>query len=184
MKNAALILSIFFFGTGLHFNAFANPANDLNRTIILIDGIPFLVDLDVEGGVIEHLAAVPNYFKSPESHEMMVVRISGEYESALVSEMKARLIIFEEDDSILNRHAIDHIRDIATLHAKGFVNEINITAGHAEDSSDEEVTAHRINAIHQLLNDFGVEDENIQADMKIYQSDIPNQFVTISIEKY
>ena len=139
--------------------------------------------MDSEGGVVEKFAKVADYFESDESHDLMVYRISEEYESAMAYELNARLIIFEEDNSLLDQFAVDHIREVATLFSKGFINEIEITAGHTEDFTDEAIAAHRINTIYQLFKDFGVDDESIRADMKIYQSDLPNQFVTITMEK-
>ena len=73
---------------------------------------------------------------------------------------------------MLNDIAVNHIRDLARLYSRGILQNINITAGHTDEFDDEALAAYRIDAIFQLLKDFGVEEGDISADMKIYKSEL------------
>ena len=173
---SALILSLFAFSASANIIA----DDDYNRTIILIDGDPYLVDLDDEGDLVDAIVPVPEYFVSEASHAVLVDRRSEDYASELAN-IKSRLLIFSEDSALIDQVAVDHVRDLARLYSKGYINEINIGAAHADTDQDEALAAHRISAVYHLLRDFGVQEEDITADMKNYQSDLPNLYVTMDI---
>ena len=184
---APILVSLIFFASAFNLNANddRSPYTLMNKylikTIILINGTPFLVDLDEEGDVVRNYVMVADYFESLESHESMVSRMSTEYEAEMAHLQNSRLIIFPEDLALLNDTAVDNIRDVARLYSKGFLQNINITASHDDDNSDEALANYRVDAVYQLLTDFGVEEGDISADMKIYKSDVPNQFVKIDL---
>lgn len=184
---APILVSLIFFASAFNLNAnddrspYALMNKYLIKTIILINGTPFLVDLDEEGDVVRNYVMVADYFESLESHESMVSRMSTEYEAEMAHLQNSRLIIFPEDLALLNDTAVDNIRDVARLYSKGFLQNINITASHDDDNSDEALANYRVDAVYQLLTDFGVEEGDISADMKIYKSDVPNQFVKIDL---
>ncbi len=184
---APILVSLIFFASAFNLNAnddrspYALMNKYLIKTIILINGTPFLVDLDEEGDVVRNYVMVADYFDSLESHESIVSRMSTEYEAEMAHLQHSRLIIFPEDLALLNDTAVDNIRDVARLYSKGFLQNINITASHDDDNSDEALANYRVDAVYQLLTDFGVEEGDISADMKIYKSDVPNQFVKIDL---
>jgi len=184
---APILVSLIFFASAFNLNAnddrspYALMNKYLIKTIILFNGTPFLVDLDEEGDVVRNYVMVADYFESLESHESMVSRMSTEYEAEMAHLQNSRLIIFPEDLALLNDTAVDNIRDVARLYSKGFLQNINITASHDDDNSDEALANYRVDAVYQLLTDFGVEEGDISADMKIYKSDVPNQFVKIDL---
>jgi hypothetical protein len=78
--------------------------------------------------------------------------------------------------------AVNHIRDLARLYSKGFIETIHISAAYEDSQTDEVLAAHRIKTIYQMLKDFGVSDGSITADMKKYKSDLPNVYVRLNIE--
>lgn len=180
MKNAQLILAVVTLISVLFTSAGATSLNDDNRTIILINGAPFVVNLDQKGDLVETIAWVPEYFASSESHNDIVSRIADDYEVEK-NNIKSRLLIFEEDKAILDYMAVEHIRDMSRLYSKGYIQSINISAAHTNDFEDEALAANRINVIYQMLKDFGVDDNGITADMKHYKSDLPNQFIRLNI---
>ena len=181
MNNAIKILFtlalIFTFSS----TSFALENEDLKRTIILINGTPYFVEMNEEGQKIDKIVAVPTYFKTAEAHEEIVKEANLDYEEELPN-MKSRLLIFQEDQATLDQTAVNHIRDLARLYAKGYIDNIKITAAHFDDHADEALAAYRVSSIYQMLKDFGVEDEGITADMKQYKSDLPNVYVQMHIE--
>jgi len=183
MKNSIILFALFSLITTT--TTYATPINNdkLFKTIILINGAPFLVELDNEGNVIHNYIMVSDYFNSSESHEDLISIASNEYESEIAAMNKSRLIIFNEESSLLNDTAVDNIRDLAKLYSKGLLQNINITAGQVEENDDEGTATFRIDAITQLLQDFGVREGDISANVKIYRSELPNQFVKIDLLK-
>jgi hypothetical protein len=183
MKNAVLFLAVCLTSSGI----FSAPTSSLNhdffKTIILINGTPFLVEMNSDGDILENYAMVPDYFETEENHEIIVARVSDEYDSEMAMSMTTRLIIFDEDQALLNDFAVHHIREVATLYSKGYLQNVNIVASHSSAHDDEALAAYRIETIYQLLKDFGVREGDISADMKIYKSDLPNQFVKIDLLK-
>ena len=182
MKNAILITALLVFAQAT--NVFANDTKigeNLKKTIILINGAPFLVDINEEGRIIQNYLLVQDYFVSNESHENLVEKAEEEYEDEIAMLNNSRLIIFDETSALLNEAAIDNIRDLANLYNRGTLQNINITAGHVENEDDGITVDDRINAISQMLEDFGVKEGDISADVKIYRSELPNQFVKIDL---
>ena len=182
MKNAILI-SIFALITSA---LFANPTNDLRdgdikKTIILINGAAFLVDINEEGQVLNNYLLVPDYFTSNDTHENLVEKAEEEYADEVATLNRSKLIIFGEESALLDEAAVDNIRELANQYNIGSLQNINITAGHIEAKDDETTVDDRINAISQMLQDFGVEEGDISADIKIYRSELPNQFVKIDL---
>lgn len=182
MKNAILISIILFIAQATSaFSLEANTNDILKKTIILINGAPFLVDIDENGKVINNYLLVQDYFISDDSHADLVVKAEEEYEEEVAILNNTRLIIFNESSSLLNEIAVDNIRELATLYNNGVLQNINITAGHVEKENDDATVEDRIGAISQLLHDFGVKEGDISADIKIYRSELPNQFVKIDL---
>lgn len=162
--------------------AFGASDNDLNKTIILVNGVPFFVEMNENGNQIEKIATVPTYFTSNETHNEILDKVSSDYEDEY-DNIKSRLLIFPEEQAMLDQVAVDHIRDLARLYTKGYIQSINISAAHLDNNIDEALAAHRISSVYQMLKDFGIEDEGITADMKQYRSDLPNVFVQLKIKK-
>ena len=159
------------------------PITDFFRTIILINGTPFLVEMDNDGNLLKNISVVSDYFETNESHENLVRKASDVYEEELARLDNSRLIIFEEENSILNNVAINNIRDLATKYNQGLLQNIRLTAGQTQSLGDESLTGYRVQAIFQMLVDFGVEATDISADFKVYKSELPNQFVKIDLLK-
>ena len=159
----------------------ATSYGNVNRTIILIDGDPYMVDLESNGDVIDQIAQVPEYFESKETHEEILEEINEDYENEK-DNIKSRLLIFPEGMSIMDSVAVDHVRDLARIYHKGYISNVHITAAHVDDFSDEALAAQRVDVIFHMLRDFGVNEEGITADMKEYSSDLPNVYVQLKIE--
>ncbi|MEE9373300.1 MAG: hypothetical protein V3V00_09630 [Saprospiraceae bacterium] len=184
MKNAILITVLFFLAqAGYSLSLDIHTGDELKKTIILINGAPFLVDIDHNGKVVNNYLLVHNYFTSNDSHENLVVKAESEYEEEVAFLNSSRLIIFNETSTLLNEVAVNNIRDLANLYNRGVLQNVNITAGQVSKDIDEPNTESRINAITQLLRDFGVKEGDISADIKLYRSDLPNQFVKIDLLK-
>lgn len=182
MKNAILLTLMLLFSQALMANDTETKDGDnLKKTIILINGAPFLVDLDENGKVVYNYLLVSDYFKSDESHENLVEKAEEDYDEEIAMLSNSRLIIFDETSALLNEAAIDNIRELANQYNRGILQNINITAGHEETEDDEIKVEDRISAISQLLLDFGVEEGDISADIKIYRSELPNQFVKVDL---
>ena len=180
MRNASSLVTaltiVLFFGSYL----WAAPIEGINRTIILIDGTPYLVDMDEQGQEIDKIVPIPSYFISSDSHDLIVDRESREYEEELPN-IKSRLLVFTEDVALLDNVMVDHIRDLARLYAKGYIESVHISAAHQTSYGDEALAAHRINVIYQMLRDFGVKNNDITADIKRYKSDLPNVYIRLNI---
>lgn len=181
MKYTQIIIGFILASLSITISAYAFADEDMNRTIILIDGDPYLVDLDMDGDLVDAIAPVPDYFVSEESHLALVDRVSDDYESELAN-IKSRLLIFDEDSALMNQGAVDHVRDLARLYSKGYIDEISIEAAHEDTFKDEALAAYRIATVYQMLKDFGVKEEDIFADMKYYKSDLPNVYVRMNIQ--
>ena len=152
------------------------------KTIILINGSPFLVELDKDGKVIQNYLIVADYFESDHTHTELIKLAEEKYAVEEAANLnRSRMVIFHDESTILNDVAIDNIRHISQSYHIGDLQNINITAGYLENMEDEITTADRIKAISNLLMDFGVEEGDISANMKIFKSDIPNQFVKIEL---
>ena len=182
MKNAILLTVILLFAQVLDASTSDNKeGNDIKRTIILINGAPFLVDIDDSGKVVYNYLLVENYFESSDSHENLVEKAEEEYNEEIAVLSNSRLIIFNEQSSLLDEMAVDNIRELANLYNRGALQNINITAGYQPNQKDELDAEDRISAISQLLLDFGVKEGDISANVKIYRSELPNQFVKIDL---
>lgn len=156
---------------------------ELVKTIILINGTPFLVEMDANGTVLHNYLLVKNYFDSNDTHESLVAKASKEYDDEIEMLNNSRLVIFNEESSLLNDVAVDHIRDLADKYSRGVLQNINITAGRTTQNNDTIMATYRVDAIAQLLQDFGVAEGDISRDIKIYRSELPNQFVKIDLLK-
>jgi len=182
MKNTILITALLLLAqVNTAFSIDSHIGDNLKKTIILINGAPFLVEVNEEGKVVYNYLPVHDYFVSNESHDNLVEKAEEKYEEELALLSNSRLIIFDETSSLLNESAVDNIRELAKLYNRGVLQNINITAGHVEKENDEITADDRINAISQLLSDFGVKEGDISADVKIYRSELPNQFVKIDL---
>jgi len=185
MKNAILISVLTLITSTIFANTYTptHDVEDVKKTIILINGIAVLVDIDANGKVINNYLLVPDYFSSNDAHDLLVEKAEVEYEEELAILDRSKLIIFGEESAMLNEAAVDNIRTLANLYNYGSIQNVNITAGHVENADDEDTVNDRINAITQMLEDFGVKEGDISADVKIYRSELPNQFVKIDLVK-
>ena len=182
MKNAIFISLILLLAQVLNASTSdLKEGNEIKKTIILINGAPFLVDIDDTGKVVYNYLLVENYFKSEETHENLIEKAEEEYNEELSMLSNSRLIIFDEQSSLLDDMAVDNIRELANKYNSGILQNINITAGYQPNERDEIEAEDRISAISQLLLDFGVKEGDISADLKIYRSELPNQFVKIDL---
>jgi len=185
MKNAILISVLTLITSTIFANTYTptHDVEDVKKTIILINGMAVLVDIDANGKVINNYLLVPDYFSSNDAHDLLVEKAEVVYEEELAILDRSKLIIFGEESAMLNEAAVDNIRTLANLYNYGSIQNVNITAGHVENADDEDTVNDRINAITQMLEDFGVKEGDISADVKIYRSELPNQFVKIDLVK-
>ena len=185
MKNSRLIFALLIILSPLfaHSNVSFNDSDQVKKTIILINGSAFLVDMNVEGKIVTNYLMIEDYFTSNDTHETLIEKASKIYDLEFGILERSKLIIFAEGSSLLDDSAVDNIRRLSTLFVKSPSQNINITFGQSENKESNILSENRVSAIRQLLKDFGVKEGDMSTDVKIYRSELPNQFVKIELVK-
>ena len=134
MKKSIILIVLFSMATFLNLNAATHTDHDeLYKTIILINGAPFLVELDHNGKVIHNYIMVSDYFQSKESHENLVIKATHEFDEEIAEmagntfiALKKQNKIIDYRDLFIGTTAVFYNLEIATLNIDHFGNIPNI----------------------------------------------------------
>ena len=164
----------------LIFWSFALDAQtELIRTIVLINGLPYMVDVTEEGDILEIYQNVPEYFSSTSGHENLVQQYSKDLKPQIASitffekqeepvpsfsEENSQPIIlgnnqyigFSPERAILLAAAVDQIRLISESFQRGEIRNISITSYHIDTYRSRSLARNRASAIKGLLEAFGM----------------------------
>jgi hypothetical protein len=161
------------------------------RSIVLINGEPFIADLSVNGSIVAKYQNVPDYFTNGLDDQQIIALaekkglISGGslelYTDNLdddkipdISTFKnistepsnnKQYIAFSRGRAILNRVSVDQIRAISDAYTENKISSITINAYHKDTEESRILAANRGNAISRLLSTFGVNSNDIQVNM-------------------
>ena len=132
-------------------------------SIILINGEPHLVDMNLQGEVIVSLGIVPSYFSSTMSNEEIVnqaiIEYSGDQESKVFLEMELDEIV----QSPIDENTVDLIREIAVRAEREPKSEVVLSIS-SSDHNNAPYMDDQIDRFKNLLIDFGVPQNRIRVD--------------------
>lgn len=161
------------------------------RSIILVNGEPFIADLTVNGSVVAKYQKVPDYFtnglddkaiianaerqglKSEGSIELYADNLDDAPIPAL-SEFRSisddnidskQYVAFSRGRAILNRQSVDQIRAISDAYQTGQISEVVINAYHNDTEQSRILAKNRGKAISDLMTTFGMSPTSIQVNM-------------------
>ncbi len=173
------------------------------RSVVLIDGIPFLADISSSGDILQKFQRIDDYFSTQESHNSIVSRLSESPQPAgesivlfekqkepvptFTEENKAPILTgenqylgFSPDKAILTKSAVDQIRKIADQHQEGQINDIFIISYHLDSYRSRAIARNRARGVKELLGAFGT--PRGQVDFEIRDASIGTKidFVQVS----
>ena len=178
--------------------------SDPFKAIVLINGEAFLVDLTENGAITATYQKINNYFSSSDSHNTILARLSkgalsesGKsivfYEKevepvvpfttenkAAVAPGNAQYVGFSPRRALLQKEAVDQIREISSQYSQGAIQKINITSHHRDSYESRSLARNRAKAIHDLLGAFGVSTSIIEMSTPFGQPGSKTDFVRIS----
>jgi outer membrane protein OmpA-like peptidoglycan-associated protein len=191
------------FGSSLTTSYPQTPTTE--KAIVLINGEVYLVDLSENGDIITTYQKIENYFSSTESHKRIITRLTGGalsetgdkivfYEKEVepqpsyssqnslpINQAMARYIGFSPNKAILNKKAVDQIREIADAYKNGTIKDITITLLEAASYRERALSRNRADAIKGLLKAFGVADNYIFMDNGPIDQNTKIDFVKVDI---
>jgi len=159
------------------------------RTVVLINGVPYMVDISPRGDILQRYQRVDDYFTAKESHESIVPRLSQEptitgssivlYEKeeepipSFTEENKlpilsgaSQYIGFSPDKAVLTKAAVDQIRTIADQHQEGQINNIQIVSYHVDSYRSRSIARNRARGIKELLGAFGTSRDKVGFEIR------------------
>lgn len=173
------------------------------RTIVLINGEPFLVDVLPNGDITAQYQKVDNYFSSSESHDNILAR-----ETKKDSQPSSSLVFFENEEepvvpfteenlapilpgneqyigfspgkAILQKAAVDQIRKISKEQRGGLFRLIGIRSYNRNNFRSRALSRNRAKAIKDLLIAFGVPENQIASQTLEGTSETKVDFVQVS----
>lgn len=180
----------------------------LVRSIILINGEPYIADLTVNGSVVDRYQKVPDYFNSNLKDEQIIAIAE---KKGLISEGNIELyadkldnddipslnsfrpsfddisdnkqyIAFSRNRAILNQQAVDQIRNISDAYQSGKVSKVTVNAYHFDTEASRILARNRGNAITDLLVTFGLPETNIEVNMPYGKEDDQLYYVYLSFQ--
>jgi len=168
-------------------------------TIILINGEAHLVYLDEEY-IVEVLQTVPYYFSSNLTHEEIVAGLieqkekkPGNFyasnEDRFISKDEidvlenAEFIRFIPQKALLDRVAVNRIREIAEDYVDGGISNIKLNIIYKNTSISQLLTDNRLNSVKDLLVAFGVNENAITTQKDLREKLDNNPFVRINYKK-
>lgn len=166
-------------------------------TIILINGTPHLVNLDDEGHILEIIQTVPYYFESDLTHEEIMdglLKQKNQDQKSFYASNEDRFIAPEEVDiletaefirfisgkALLDRVAVNRIRQISNDYANGGVSNINLNIIYENTTISELLTDNRLASVRDLLIAFGVNEYDISTQKDLRENLNSNPFVRIN----
>lgn len=172
------------------------------RTIVLINGKPFMADLTEKGDLIEIFQKVDNYFTTRESHNAMVTRLSK-----IATPQASQIVFFEKEEepvlsfsaentrpitygnsqyigfspgrALLLKAAVDQIRRISDSYRKGEIQSISVTSFQNPSFRSRSLARNRAKAIRDLLGSFGVPNSVVQTQNIKVTPDAKVDFVQV-----
>ena len=174
------------------------------KAIVLINGEAFLVDLTEHGAITATYQKISNYFSTSESHNNLLARLSkgslsesgksivfyekevepeipfASENKAVVAPGNAQYVGFSPRRALLQKEAVDQIREISTQYQQGAIAKIMITSHHRDTYESRSLARNRAKAIHDLLGAFGVSAEIIKMNTPFAQTGSKTDFVRIS----
>ncbi len=176
------------------------------KAIVLINGEAYLVDVTPKGLITATYQKISNYFTTSESHQNMLVRLSGgqlnetgdkivfyekeseplpsfqsENQQSLTAEAQ-RFIGFSPGKAVLNKGAVDYIREIAQGYKNGQITLVKINALYINSYRSRSLARNRAHAIRGLLGAFGVPMNIIISDTLLAGAESKLDFVQISFD--
>lgn len=181
-------------------------AQKVIRSIILINGEPYIADLTSNGSVLDRYQKVPEYFTSQLNDEQIIAMAEKKglisegtielYAESLDSEdipslsefrpdiesitASKQYIAFTRNRAILNQKAVDQIRAISDAYQAGNLSSVIINAYHMDTESSRILARNRGNAITDLLITFGMPQSNIEINMPYGNQDDQLYYVYLS----
>ena len=169
-------------------------------TIILINGEPHLVYLDDVGQIVEIIQTVPYYFSSNLTHEQIVAGLIEQKENSPTNFYAAnedRFITREEIDvlenaefikfipkkALLNRAAVDRIRQIANDYVDGGISNIKLSIVYKNTRVSQLLADNRLNSVKDLLIAFGVDEQSLSTQKDFRELLDDNPFVRVNYKK-
>ena len=170
------------------FCVYQATSQEVKRSVILINGVAHVADLSTTGSVIAYYQSIPNYFNNPLSDKEIIAQAEriglsnkGQVELYTNNPQEPELskfrrvteftsdqrqyIAFSTGRAILNKTAVDQIRDLADLYQNQEISEIIINAYHDDTRRQRLLAENRSKAIRDLLITFGVNEQNIQRNL-------------------
>ena len=178
-------------------------SNEIIKAIVLINGEAFLVDVTLNGNIVTTYQKINNYFKTSESHQSILTRLSkgerSESGSSIVFYEKesepipsfteenkspiaagnAQYLGFSPRRAILQTAAVDQIRKIADEYQSGRIQSIGITSYHEDSYESRSLARNRSQAIKDLLHAFGVSYDVISEDMPFGGAGVKSDYVRV-----
>jgi len=149
-------------------------------TIILINGIPHFVILNDDFYISQVIQSVPDYFESELSHEQIVTSLISspsfqEKTSDLLSDFftasdvtllkNVEFVQFFPNRAILDRIAVDRVRNIAQRYSYGEMKIIYLKISHQGSNASRVLAQNRLFSVKDLLISFGVDQYAIVTEM-------------------
>ncbi len=172
MHRTISLLAILFFSLSALI-----AADDVETTIVVIDGKALLVDVDETGKVVTTYMEVGSYFEDSNHHDVKVAAAKIVYKKMTELQMdQIRFIAFSQDEA-LDDVMVSNISDLSLHYQQTYANEIVITAPRNRRTAS--LLEVNINKIKKVLVQFGVSEEDIFVDYKIDMGDEPTRFVKV-----
>lgn len=183
--------------------SFNTLPNDLVKAIVLINGEAYLVDVTPNGNIVTTYQKINNYFKSSESHQSILTRLSGGKPSANgnsivfyekesepvptyseenktpISSGSAQYLGFSPRRALLQKAAVDQIRKIADQHRAGTISAINISSYHQDTYESRALARNRNQAVRDLLHAFGTPLSAISEEMPFGGTGVKSDYVRV-----
>ncbi len=197
MKTSTIIILLL--GLCINISAQDQPI----RTVVLIDGVPFLTDISTNGDILQKYQRIDDYFSTRESHNSLVSRLSERPEPAgesivlfdkevepqpsFTEENKAPILTgenqylgFSPDKAILTKNAVDQIRQIADQYQNGQINDIFVVSYHLDTYRTRAIARNRAKGIKELLSSFGMPRGKIDFEIRDASVGTKIDFVQVS----
>ncbi len=180
------------------------PDNDQIKAIVLINGEAYLVDVTAKGNIITTYQKIENYFRTNESHNSLLTRLSN----GAVSDDAKTIVFYEKETepiksysienntpiitgnaqyigfsprrAILKDAAVNQVRKIAKGYEQGIILNIQVTSYHKDSYVSRALARNRAKAITDLLHAFGVPKSIIKSASPYGGKETKDNFVNVS----
>jgi len=173
------------------------------RTVVLINGVPYMADVSSNGDILQRYQKIDDYFTAPESHTSIVSRLSKtsevtgpsivlfekqeeptpsytEENKAPILEGTSQYLGFSPQKAILTKTAVDQIRKIAEEYQAGLIGKIEILSYHHDNYRSRAIARNRARGIKELLVAFGTPYPNVDFDIRDASAGTKLDFVRVT----